>query len=31
MENLKEQTVLFDPGFAQHTTILSQAILSERA
>ena len=23
MENLKEQTVLFDPGFAQHTTILS--------
>lgn len=23
MENIKEKTVLFDPGFAQHTTILS--------
>ena len=23
MENIKEKTVLFDPGYAQHTTILS--------
>ena len=23
MENVKEKTVLFDPGYAQHTTILS--------